>query len=156
MSKNNYLSGEPILCQLLSFLPKEIVDQSVLEYQSDRYYLTMTTYKQLVFIFYGVVMRCKSLNILCKNLLLLEDKLVYLGIKELPAVSTLSDANINRNSDVFASIYQKLLQHYQDTLKPTWSLFTESIKAEKVFCFDSSTITLFVDVFKGSGRNTLN
>ena len=93
MAKNTYLSGQPILCQLLSFVPKHLVDESVLEQRSDRYYKTMTTYKQLVFLFYGVVTRCKSLNNLCKNLLLLEDKLTYLGINELPAVSTLSDAN---------------------------------------------------------------
>ena len=49
-------------------------------HQSDRYYKTMTTYKQFIFLFYGVIMRCKSLNNLCKNLLLLEGKLIYLGI----------------------------------------------------------------------------
>jgi len=156
MAKNTYLCGQPILCQLLSFLPKELVEESVSAHQSDRYYKTMTTYKQLVFLFYGVVMKCKSLNNLCKNLLLLEDKLTYLGIKQLPAVSTLSDANINRNSDVFATIYRKLYTHYQDQLKPTLCHFTDALDIGKVFCFDSSTITLFVDIFKGAGRNTLN
>ncbi len=155
MAKNTYLSGQPILCQLLSFVPKDLIDQSVHEHQSDRYYKTMTTYKQLVFLFYGVVMRCKSLNNLCKNLLLLEDKLTYLGIDQLPAVSTLSDANINRNSDVFATIYQKLYRYYQDQLQPTLCHFRDALDMDKVFCFDSSTITLFVDVFKGAGRNTL-
>lgn len=156
MAKNTYLSGQPILCQLLSFLPRHLVDESVSVHQSDHYYKTMTTYKQLVFLFYGVVMRCKSLNNLCKNLLLLEDKLSYLGINQLPAVSTLSDANINRRSDVFATIYQKLYNHYQDQLKPTLCHFTDVLDIDKVFCFDSSTITLFVDIFKGAGRNTLN
>lgn len=156
MSKNKYLSGQPILCQLLSFVPKDLIEESSLEHQSDRYYKTMTTFKQFVFLFYGVVMRCKSLNNLCKNLLLLEDKLTYLGICQLPAVSTLSDANINRSSEVFATLYQKLYQYYRETLKPTLCHFKESIDTEKVFCFDSSTITLFVDIFKGAGRNTLN
>lgn len=155
MAKNTYLSGQPILCQLLSFIPKRLVDESVAEHQSDRYYKTMTTYKQLVFLFYGVVMRCKSLNNLCKNLLLLEDKLTYLGIDRLPAVSTLSDANINRGSDVFATLYQKLYEHYKETLKPSLCHFKDQIDSDKIFCFDSSTITLFVDIFKGSGRNTL-
>ena len=27
--------------------------------------------------------------------------------------------------------------------------------SEQIFCFDSSTITLFVDIFKGAGHNTL-
>ena len=87
MSKTNYLAGQSILCQLLSYIPNELVEQSVSEHQSDRYYKTMTTYKQLVFIFYGVVM---------------------------------------------------------------------GIDAERIFLFDSSTITLFVDIFKGAGRNTIN
>lgn len=156
MSKNKYLTGQPILCQLLSYVPKELVAECVADHQSDRYYKTMTTFKQLVFIFYGVVMRCKSLNNLCKNLLLLEDKLTYLGIRELPAVSTLSDANINRSSDVFASLYRKLYSHYQGLLRPTLCHIDEGLDMLKVFCFDSSTITLFVDVFKGAGRNTLN
>jgi len=155
MAKNTYLSGQPIICQLLSFIPREIVDESVAAHQSDRYYKTMTTYKQLVVIFYVVVMRCKSLNNLCKNLLLLEDKLTYLGISQLPAVSTLSDANINRCSAVFATLYQKLYAHYQEQLKPSLCHFKEKLDSDQIFCFDSSTITLFVDIFKGAGRNTL-
>ncbi|MEM9337164.1 MAG: IS4 family transposase [Bacteroidota bacterium] len=155
MAKNTYLSGQPILCQLLSFIPRHLVEESTFAHQSDRYYKTMTTYKQLVFLFYGVVMRCKSLNNLCKNLLLLEDKLTYLGIRQLPAVSTLSDANTRRNSDVFATIYQKLYEHYKEVLKPSLCHFKEKLCSDKIFCFDSSTITLFVDIFKGAGRNTL-
>src|SRR5690606_12409862 len=104
MSKNTNLAGQPVICQLLSFLPQEIVHACVDQHQSDRYYKTMTTWKQLVFLVYGVVTKSHSLNALCKNLLFLEEKLIYLGIDKLPAVSTLSDANINRNSEVFASI----------------------------------------------------
>ncbi|MEO0686221.1 MAG: IS4 family transposase, partial [Cyanobacteria bacterium J06649_11] len=135
---------------------KDLVSQSVSEHQSDRYYKTMTTYKQLVFLFYGVVSRCKSLNNLCKNLLLLDNKLSYLGIDKLPAVSTLSDANINRCSDVFATLYGKLYNQYRSTLKPTMCHFLEDLDSDKIFAFDSSTISLFVDIFKGAGRNTLN
>ena len=139
-----------------SDIPRHLVEESVLKHGSDRYYKTMTTYKQLVFLFYGVVMRCKSLNNLCKNLLLLEDKLTYLGINELPAVSTLSDANINRNSEVFATLYQKLNEYYKETLKPSSVFrFKEELDSDKIFCFDSSTITLFTDIFKGAGRNSL-
>lgn len=117
MAKNTNLTGQPVICQLLSFLPREIVDSCVYEHESDRYYKTMTTWKQLVFILYGVVTKSHSLNTLCKSLLFLEDKLTYLGIDKLPEVSTLSDANINRSSEVFASIYQRIHEHYKDVLK---------------------------------------
>ena len=125
MAKNTNLAGQPVICQLLSFLPREIVDSCVGEHESDRYYKTMTTWKQLVFMLYGVVTKCHSLNTLCKNLLFLEDKLTYLGINKLPAVSTLSDANINRCSEVFATIYQQLHEHYKDVLNPVQCSFLE-------------------------------
>lgn len=156
MSKNTNLAGQPIICQIVSFIPDLLVEQSVSEHQSDRYYKTMTTYKQMVFLLYGVVTRCRSLNNLCKNLLFLEDKLLYLGIDRLPATSTLSDANIVRGSDVFATLYNKLYVHYKETLHPAHCSFIEDqVDMKKVSVFDSSTITLFVDVFKGAGRNTL-
>ena len=156
MSKNTNLAGQPVICQLLSFLPRQIVDSSVSEHQSDRYYKTMTTWKQLVFMLYGVVTKCHSLNSLCKNLLFLEDRLTYLGIDKLPAVSTLSDANINRDSGVFESIYQLLLDYYKEELSPVeCSFLAGQVDTEKVMIVDSSTISLFVDVFKGAGRNPM-
>lgn len=156
MSKNTNLAGQPVICQLLSFLPREIVDSCVSEHQSDRYYKTMTTWKQLVFMLYGVVTKSYSLNSLCKNLLFLEDRLTYLGIDKLPAVSTLSDANINRDSRVFESIYKQLLEYYKEELKPMeCSFLAEQVDTGKVMIVDSSTISLFVDIFKGAGRNPM-
>lgn len=150
MAKNTNLAGQPVICQLLSFLPRQIVDKCVLEHQSDRYYKTMTTWKQLVFILYGVVTKCYSLNTLCKNLLFLEDRLTYLGINKLPAVSTLSDANINRYSDVFASIYQHLYEYYKEVLNPAHCGFLlDEVDTGKVDIFDSSTITLLWMYSKG-------
>ena len=153
MGKNTNLAGQPVLCQLLSFL---IVDACVQQHDSDRYYKTMTTYKQMVFTLYGVVTKSHSLNTLCKNLLFLEDKLTCLGKDKLPVLSTLSDANINRDSEVFASIYAQLYQHYKDKLNPVHcGLLEDKPDKEKVSAFDSSTITLFVDIFKEAGRNAL-
>lgn len=157
MNKNNNLAGQPVLCQLLSFLPKDIVDECVALHGSDRYYKTMTTYRQLVFLLYGVVSKSQSLNSLCKNLLFLENRLTYLGITHLPAASTLSDANIHRDSNVFASIYQRLCQYYSRELSSpdSWAL-EEKLDTSKVSILDSSTIGLFVDLFKGAGRNSLS
>ena len=76
----------------------------------------MSCYKQFVFMFYGIISQCRSLRCLCKNLLFLEGKLSYVGIKDLPAVSTLSDANINRKSEVFEHFYYLLLEYYKKEL----------------------------------------
>jgi hypothetical protein len=118
----------------------------------------MSTYRQMVFILYGVISRCHSLRNLCKSLLFLEDKLCYLGINKLPASSTLSDANIKRNSDVFGSIYHNLYKHYSSYLSDSYirMFIGGEVNPAKVEVFDSSTVSLFVDVFKGAGRNSLN
>ena len=118
----------------------------------------MTTYRQLVFLLYGVITRCHSLRNLCKGLLFLENKLCYLGIDKIPATSTLSDANINRKSDVFGSIYHRLYQHYSPYLSEGYiTMFIGGeVDPSKVEIFDSSTVGLFVDVFKGAGRNPLD
>ncbi|ERM80108.1 hypothetical protein P872_17180 [Rhodonellum psychrophilum GCM71 = DSM 17998] len=114
----------------------------------------MTTWKQLVFMLYGVVTKCYSLNSLCKNLLFLEDHLTYLGMDKLPKVSALSDANINRHSEVFESIYHQLPDYYKDMLRPVQcSFLVGQLDTGKIVIVDSSTISLFVDVFKGAGHN---
>ncbi|WP_394801528.1 DUF4372 domain-containing protein [Belliella filtrata] len=66
MSKNTNLAGQPVICQLLSFLPRQIVDFCVSEHQGDRYYNTKTTWKQLVFMLYGVVTKCQSITVYVK------------------------------------------------------------------------------------------
>lgn len=158
MAKNKNLSGQPVICQLLSFIPSSVIDSAVAAHKSDYYYKTMTTYRQLVFLLYGVISRCHSLRNLCKGLLFLEDRLCYLGIEKIPATSTLSDANINRKSDVFGSIYHSLYQHYSPYLSDGYiTMFIGGeVDPAKVEVFDSSTVSLFVDVFKGAGRNPLD
>ena len=158
MSKNIKLSGQPILCQLFSFIPDHLIDQAVALHKSDYYYKTMTARKQLAFILYGVVTRCHSLQSLCKSLLFLDNKLLYIGIDKLPPPSTLSDANIKRNSEVFGELCKLLYNHYKAYL--SGACFSLPINSEvdpaKVKLFDATTISLFVDVFKGVGRNPLN
>lgn len=154
--QNTKLSGQPLICQLLSFLPKELISSSVLQYESDKYYKTMTTYKQLVFMLYGVISKSNSLNGLCKSMLFLEGKLSYLGIKELPASSTLSDANRRRDSEVFEHVYYQLLDYYKSELQGGFSCLPINNEAncDKIKRFDATTFTLFSNIFKGAGRNT--
>lgn len=154
MSKDRNLTGQPVICQLLSFVPRDLVERIACKHQSDRYYKTMTTFRQLVFILYGVISRCHSLSNLCKSLLFLNNRLQYLGINKLPSKSTLSDANINRNSDVFGDLYHQLYQHYKRDLTPNHisCFINDKVDMNQVDIFDSSTIGLFTDVFKGAGR----
>lgn len=54
---------------------------------------------------YGVLTKCNSFNTLCKNLHFLDKKLTSIGIEDIPARSTISDANINRDAMVFERLY---------------------------------------------------
>ena len=83
MNNSTKKSGHPILSQLISFVPRDLIDASVSEFDSDKYYKTMTTFKQFTFLFYGVVSRAPSLNSLCKNLSFCQDSLARLGIDRL-------------------------------------------------------------------------
>ena len=148
------LSGQPVICQLLSFVPKGLVGEAAAKFGSDRYYKTMTCYRQLVFMLYGVISESPSLNGLCKSLLFLDGKLSHLGITELPAPSTLSDANRNRDSAVFEHLYYLLLEHYKGELKGGFPCLPINGEApcDTVSRFDATTFTLFTDIFKGAGR----
>jgi hypothetical protein len=158
MNKNNKLSGQPVICQLFSFIPGWIIEQAVENYGSDRYYKTLTTQKQLIFLLYGVITRSKSLRSLCKSLLFLEKKLLYIGVDKLPAVSTLSDANINRSSEVFGQIYFSLYNHYRNFLSDSYisPFLNGEVNSSDVERFDATTITLFSEVFRGTGRFPLS
>lgn len=157
MDKNIKLSGVPVICQLFSFIPEEVIAQAVDIHKSDRYYKTMTTRKQLAFLLYGVITRTNSLQSLCKSLLFLENRLMYMGIDKLPPPSTLSDANINRSSDVFGEIYRLLLSHYRDILFAEDAALPVNgeVDPADVRLFDATTITLLVDIFKAAGRPPL-
>lgn len=158
MSKSTELAGQPVICQLMSFISRYLVDQAVEVHSSDARYSEMRTYRQLIFLLYGVISRCDSLSSLCKSLQFLSTKLQYLGISKLPAKSTLSDANKNRDSAVFGTLYNLLYLHYRSLLSEGYiaMFIDDEINPDRVEIVDSSTISLFVDVFKGAGRTPIN
>jgi len=76
---------------------------------------------------------------------------------ELPARSTLSDGNCNRNPEVFEKLYGLLYEYYAPIIgNEVCCFFKDSEGLKKIEIIDSSTITLFGELFKGAGRNTIN
>lgn len=149
--------GMPIISQILSYIPLELIDQAVIEHKSDKSYKKLKTKEHLVFMLYGVVGKLESLNGLVRSLPFLGKALSYFGISELPARSTLADANRNRKSDVFGKLYSLLVEHYKKQLSGSYlsGLIDNKIDMKRVKIFDSTTFTLFVDVFTGAGRNKI-
>ncbi|WP_439483328.1 hypothetical protein [Cyclobacterium plantarum] len=92
----------------------------------------MTTWILLVLILYGVVTKCYSFNSLHRNRAFLEDNLIYLVVDKLPAVSTLSDSKIKRNIGVLEPVYRRLLEYYNEKIRPVkYQFLVRQLEAEK-------------------------
>ena len=142
--------------QVAKLIPQEILNNCVAKNKSDYYYKSMTTHKQFIFMLYGVLSGCNSFNMLCKNAQFLDNKLTSINIKDLPARSTLADANTNRDCKVFEDLYNELVVHFSGYLNNEAFCFVSDIEGvKKIEIIDSSTITIFSEVFKGAGRNCL-
>ncbi|OYX13057.1 MAG: transposase [Algoriphagus sp. 32-45-6] len=154
-SKQNFLSGHPIIAQLLSLIPREVFNLVVEEQNSDRYYKKLKSIDHFICMFYAVLTRNSSLREVCKNISLIAQKLIPFGIKQLPAKSTLSDANRKRDSGMFALLYSKLYAYYKTSLSGNWLDIGGEVDPSQVEVFDSTTVTLFKEILKGAGRNPL-
>jgi hypothetical protein len=147
MNKSTHFSGQPLFCQLLNLLPKDIIARCVAEFSSDRYYKKFNTYHHLVSMLFASYGHCNSLREIVSGMSALEGKLATSGIRHLPARSTFSDANAKRSSEVFETIYLRLRDYFQ-------KVFPDSPYSEELlYIIDSTVITLFQEIFKGSGSS---
>jgi len=145
---------QPILGQLLSFIPRGLFKNCVHQYQSDKWYKRVMTWDQFVFMLYGVLTGSSTIREIIKNFVLMGDKLVHCGITRIPKRSSISDANANRGSQVFGSIYINLYNHYKEYFSDSFLCMpiNGEVSPDKVEIFDSTTVTLFKEVFKACGR----
>lgn len=82
------------------------------------------------------------------------DKLCHCGVFTIPKRSSLSDANANRSSSVFGHLYISLYLYYKAYLSDSYlqMAINNEVRPSEVEVFDSTTITLFKEVFKACGR----
>jgi hypothetical protein len=152
MNKSKNFSGQPIISQVLKFIPASIIARTARKQMSDRYYKRFKTYDHLVTMIFATLSGSSSLREVSSIMLACEGKINHLGLVNYPKRSTLSDANKKRSSSVFADIYQSIYNQYKHFLSDS-NPRTLPVKDLKIV--DSSTISLFSDVLKGAGRNPL-
>jgi hypothetical protein len=155
MHKNTkYTSGQPFLGQLLNFIPKDIFELVALKHNSDAQHGTVSTWDHFVFMLYGVVTGHSSLREIGLNFTLMADNLAQCGVKSVPARSSISDANRDRSANVFGDLYLNLLQYFSNDLANSYlhMKINGEVDPQMVEIFDSTTISLFSDVYKNSGR----
>ncbi|MFT4567373.1 MAG: hypothetical protein ACI9FN_002339 [Saprospiraceae bacterium] len=145
--------GQPIFSQLLNLIDRSDVSRAAKELGSDRYYKTFKTWDHLVCMLYGTFSKCKTIRELSTGLLACEGKLKHLGLKQAPRRSTISDGNKNRDSKVFEQIYMDLYQRYEKLLSD--SRFNKKLP-KGLLLADSTTIGLFKEILKSSGRKRLD
>lgn len=144
MSKSTYFTGQPIFSQLIKFVPKHLVAKIASEHQADRYCKRFDTWHHFTTMLFACYGKCTSLREITTGMRALEGKLVSAGLKYFPKRTTFSDANKRRDAEVFAEIYY--------ALRKRWSHFLPDSRTRKnIHIIDSTTITLFQEIFKGSG-----
>jgi hypothetical protein len=149
MNKSTFFTGQPIFTQLLRFIPRDMIRRITADHNADRYCKRFTTYEHLVTMLYATFNHCNSLREVTTGMLAAEQRLNHLGVRYHPRRSTISDANNRRQADVFADIYYKLYQKYSDFLSDSRK---KSI-ASRLYIFDSTTISLFQEILRTSGKN---
>lgn len=153
MSKSSFFTGQPIFGQVLNFIPRSLVSGVSKSLQSDRYCKRFKGYEHLVTMLYSVYNNCHSLREVSTGMLAWEQRLNHLGIGHHPRRSTISDANNRRKAEFFEQVYSKLLSRYGHFLSDSRG---STRHQRKLYVFDSTTITLFQEVLRGTGISSLN
>jgi Domain of unknown function (DUF4372)/Transposase DDE domain len=153
MGKSSFFTGQPIFGQLLNFIPRSMVSGISRSVQSDRYCKRFSSYDHLVTMLYAIYNNCHSLREVSTGMLAWEQRLNHLGINHYPRRSTISDANNRRKPEFFEQVYMKLLSKYGNFLSDSRE---PARHQKKLYVFDSTTITLFQEVLRGTGIRSLN
>jgi Transposase DDE domain/Domain of unknown function (DUF4372) len=153
MNKSTFFTGQPIFSQLIRLIPKREVDRIARGCGSNRYYKKFDTWHHLMTMLYCSYQHCTSLREITTGMSACEGRLQSLNVRHFTRKSTFSDANKRRDAQVFEGIYQMLyarLSPYLPDSRLKGSVF------KKLAIIDSTSISLFNDIYKGPGRNPVN
>lgn len=153
MNKSTFFTGQPVFSQLIKLIPRQLVARAVADTGSDRYYKKFDTWHHLVTMLYACYQHCASLREVVTGLQACEGRLQPLSIKYLPARSTLSEANQNRDAAVFENLYYQLYGRYRDFLADS---HLKDKLLNRLVIIDSTTISLFQEILKNAGRPSVN
>jgi DDE family transposase/uncharacterized protein DUF4372 len=144
----NKNTNKPLLKQIIDLIPKRIISEAILKYNSDKHYRSYKTYNQLVAILYGQLNKCVTLRDITLGLGLNTKLLDDLDLPQSPARSTMSDGNEKRGWEVFEFIYFCLVRHYSNVFckTPNYKVIKE-IQGQSVKLIDSTTISLCLSTF---------
>jgi len=149
MDKSTHFFGQSVFGQLITLIDNNIISRTVRKHKSDRYTKKFKTKDHLISMLFCVFAKCTSLREVSGAMLGLSGKTKHFQLEHIPYRSTLSDANIRRDSDVFGTIYNLLLRKYSYLISDSR---IKDIINKQIEIFDSTTISLFQDILKCVGR----
>lgn len=148
MAKDIFFTGQPVFTQLLSCIPRTVIDSTVKEYGVNRYCKRFMGYDHLVTMLYAGFFGAQSIRELVTGLQAYGvNKVNHLGLKHFPRRSTLSDANKRRDEQFFGALYHKLYDYYYGLPDSRKGFSIE----KDLFIIDSTTVHLFNSVMRGAG-----
>ena len=149
MNKSSFFAGQPIFSQILSLIPRHVITAAARKHRADRYYKKFDTYHHLVTMLFSIYNNCSSLREIITGIIAWALRINHIGLTYFPPRSTIADANVRRNAEVFEDIYLSLLDQYGHFLPDSRS---GKRLDSRTFIVDSTVITLFSEVMRGTGR----
>ncbi len=153
MNKSTTYVGQHILSQILSLCPKNELAHIFIKTRSNYKTKRLKSWEHFVTMMFCVLSGSTSLRETCMGLEAYEGKLNHINIKEVPARSTLSDANKRRKSSVFQEVFNYLNSKYQGAISD--STLPNAVLS-RLFLVDSTVFSLFKAILKTTGRHSAN
>jgi len=153
MDKSTHFFGNSVFGQLISLIDDKIISRNTRKHKSDRYVKHFILKDHLISMVFCVFAKCTSLREISGAMLGLSGKTKHFQLENLPYRSTLSDANKRRDAEVFCDIYNDLLKEYENVISDSR---IKLVIHKQVKIFDSTTISLFQDILKCTGRTPAN
>ena len=135
--------GQYVFTQLCSFLPKRIFDCLVYKYEGNKWVKSFTCWHHLLVMLFGQLSNRKSMRDLIVTLNADRFKFYRLGLGKSVTRSNLSKANEVREARIFKEYADRLI----DIARRKRNGLKEFFVKNKVFAFDSTTISLCLSVY---------
>jgi len=153
MGKDSNNSGIPVFGEVIKLLNRQEINTIAEELATDKYTKRLDSYQHLVIMLYSVLGQFNSLREVELGFLSSATRMNHFGLDYMVRRSTLSDANARRSPEFFSRVYAQLYDRYKGLLSDSRPV--KGIE-KPLFIVDSTTISLFSQVFRGVGKNPIN
>ena len=153
MGKVTTNSGIPVFGEVIKLLDKQEINKIASKTNANHYSKRLDAFQHLVILLYAVIGQFQSLRDIELAFMPIAHCLHQYGLSYMVRRSTLSDANRRRTPKFFEEVYNSLYAQYSSELSDS-----RPVKGlnKQLFIMDSTTISLFSQVFRGTGRNAIN